>query len=128
MSKPCKVCSEPLSGKQRDFCSPKCNTKWRRKTRARREEHLSITAAAVELGVSRHVIYRAIRSGRLQAIQVPTAGRARLEVTRGSLEGFRAGRQARRRPLSSMDVDAAIRQAVGEMVRRVQAVARRCAK
>lgn len=54
-------------------------------------EHLSITAAAIELGISRWKVRKAIDDGRLRAVMVPTAGRPRCDITRGELERFHAG-------------------------------------
>lgn len=113
----CGSCGAELGAqsRKRRFCSERCKNGWHRRNRLRQAEHLSITAVAAELGISRYVAYRAIRSGRLQAVQVPTAGRPRHEVTRGELERYRAGRPAHQRSLRPDDVDVEIRRAVGEM-------------
>lgn len=121
-SAPCGSCGKllPPQGRKQRFCSNRCKNGWHRRNRIRQAEHLSITAAAAELGISRHAVYRSIRSGRLQAIPVPTAGRPRVEVTRGELERYRAGRPIRQRKLSPEEVDAEIRRAVGQMVAKVR--------
>ncbi len=103
------------------FCRARCKDAWHRREKARLAEHLSITAAAAELGISRYAVYRAIRSGQLHAVQVPTAGRPWRAVTRGELERYRAGRPVQR--ANPEEVDLEIRRAVGEMVRRVRGAA-----
>lgn len=126
----CKSCDAEFARRRQwqQFCDPTCKELWRKREHARQSEHLSITAAAAELGISRHAVYRAIRAGRLQAVQVPTAGRPRLEVTRGELERYQVGRPLRQRRLGPEEVDAEIRRAVAEMARKVQDVARRCVR
>jgi len=120
----CSHCEAPLRGKQTEFCSVGCKAKSHRRQRTRQAEHLSITAAALELGISRHAVRYAIDKGRLRAIQVPTAGRPRLEVTRGEVERYRAGRPIRRQKPKPGEVDAEIRLAVAEMVGRVRTIAK----
>ncbi len=84
----CLACEAPLSGKQSEYCSTSCKADWHRRERIRMAEHLSITAAAIELGISRWKVRKAINDGRLRAVLVPTAGRPRCDITRGELERF----------------------------------------